>query len=481
MYVRTLNGDRILYADPRIEWLTGYSPQAWLEAGMLERVVHPEDRERVLGELTQARESEAPLSIVYRMIKPDGATVWVRDASEVVEESGERRRRGFMYDITACREAEIARERQARLALGLVDAALDGMCLTDREGNIVLVNTRMGEMARDLSMPEKGTAGERLRALSDRFSDPADVAAIEHIIANPGERISHLFELPDSGRSFQGFVAPVETAEGECLGRVWTLHETTGERTLDRLRHSFTASVSHELRTPLTSILGYLDLLGESLGELDPKQARYLEVITRNANRLLHLVNDLLFAAQIQAGSFEIERTALDPIELARSAVESARPSAAAKRIELRFEAGHGHPILGDPIRLGQALDNLISNALKFTREDGHVSVSAEVAGGHCTILVSDDGIGIPEAEQGRLFERFFRSSNASQNVIPGTGLGLTIVRAIVEAHGGQIQLSSGADGGTVARISIPLTEAPAESREPQSMAKDGPSPALST
>ena len=459
MYVREPKGDSVLHVDPMIEPITGYTQAQWLGEGMLERALHPEDRERVLDELARAQKGGAQLSTVYRLQRPDGSTVWVRDASEPIQYEGKRRRRGFLYDITAQREAEHTRERQARLAFGLIDAALDGMCLTDREGNILLVNTRLRRLWRELQLPTEGTAGESLRALGEHLGRLGDRAAIEHIVSSPDERMSHEFELAGLGRSFLGFVAPIKTADGEYLGRIWTLHETTEERTLERLRYSFTASVSHELRTPLTSVLGYLDLLRESLERADPKQARYLEVITRNANRLLDLVNDLLFVAQIQAGSFEIERAELDPIELVRAAVESARPAADGKRIDLRFQSGNARPILGDPVRLGQALDNLISNAVKFTAEHGHVQVHANVADGRCDITVSDNGIGIPQSEQTRLFERFFRSSNATAAAIPGTGLGLTIVKAIVEAHGGTVKLESDADAGTTVRVSLPAED----------------------
>lgn len=465
MYVREPSDLGVVYADEHIERITGYTAAEWEDESLFGRILHPDDRERVLGEVSKAQASGSALSVVYRMHRPDQRIVWVRDASELIEDEGRVRRRGFLYDITAKREAELARERQARLAFGLIDAALDGMCLTDRHGHIVLANTRMRRLSKELHLPEQGTAGERLRALADRLTDPADLQMIERIVAKPEERLTHEFEFSDSGRSFQGFISPVETSDGEYLGRIWTIHETTEERALDRLRQSFTASVSHELRTPLTSILGYLELLRESLAELEPTHDRYLSVIDRNANRLLHLVNDLLFVAQIQAGNFEIEPLELDPAELARAAVESARPAAIAKQIDLRLQNGVTQPILGDPVRLGQALDNLVSNAVKFTRESGNVLVSAEVADGRCTLTVTDDGIGIPKAEQARLFERFFRSSNASDNVIPGTGLGLTIARAIVEAHGGTIDLESSPSTGTVACISIPANGPPTSSQ----------------
>ena len=229
-------------------------------------------------------------------------------------------------------------------------------------------------------------------------------------------------------------------------------------RELDRLKDEFISLVSHELRTPLTSIRGYLELLRDD-ARLDEEQLRYIGVVDRNSERLLDLVNDLLFLAQVDAGklNFELRPVALET--LVADCVEAAQPTAAAKEIELTSSAQElPVQLQGDPARLAQVLDNLVSNALKFTPFGGRVEVSLQAVDGVAVIEVSDTGVGLAADEQDQLFERFFRSSRASENAIPGTGLGLAIAKTIVERHGGRIRLESAIDVGTTVRVEFPLS-----------------------
>jgi signal transduction histidine kinase len=227
---------------------------------------------------------------------------------------------------------------------------------------------------------------------------------------------------------------------------------------LDRLKDEFLSLVSHELRTPLTSIRGYLDLvLDEEAGELNPEQRRFLQAVERNSGRLLRLVGDLLFVAQADAGRLSLEREKVDLAELAAHCVEGAAPAASEKSVTLVLMANPVPALVGDRGRLAQVLDNLVSNALKFTPAGGTVEVRTFSAGEAVILEVEDTGIGIPEADQPRLFERFFRSSVADDRAIPGTGLGLAIVKAIVEAHAGLISIESREGKGTTFRVDLPL------------------------
>ena len=229
-------------------------------------------------------------------------------------------------------------------------------------------------------------------------------------------------------------------------------------RELDRLKDEFLSLVSHELRTPLTSIRGYLDLvLEEEAGELNPEQRRFLEAVERNSGRLLRLVGDLLFVAQADAGRLSLEQAKVDLAALAAECVEAATPAAAEKSIDLILTAQAVPALVGDRGRLAQVLDNLVSNALKFTPEGGTVVVATKADGNRVSVEVSDTGIGIGADDQPRLFERFFRSSAAEEQAIPGTGLGLAIVQAIVEAHKGQIRIESTEGIGTTFTIDLPL------------------------
>ena len=257
-------------------------------------------------------------------------------------------------------------------------------------------------------------------------------------------------------------VTPRKEAEAE-LERA---HRELGEqnerlRELDRLKDEFVSLVSHELRTPLTSICGYLELVRDEADDsLTDEQRRYLGVVERNAERLLRLVGDLLFVAQLDSGrlALQAEPVALDA--LVHEAVESARPAAETKGIRLESSVERPVTVLADRARLAQLLDNLVSNAVKFTPE-GAVAVSLRPDGERVLVEVVDTGIGIPASEQRHLFERFFRSSVATERAIQGTGLGLVIAKAIAEAHGGSIELESAENAGTTFRVALPLGGVP--------------------
>jgi PAS domain S-box-containing protein len=226
-------------------------------------------------------------------------------------------------------------------------------------------------------------------------------------------------------------------------------------RQVDRLKDEFVALVSHELRTPLTSIRGYLELITEDTN-LSEEQTRFLETIDRNAQRLQRVVGDLLFVAQVEAGKLSLEDGPVDMNAIVDEAVETARPSAAAKSIALTVELGDLPEIRGDRARLAQVLDNFVSNAIKFTPTGGDVTVATCVWPGEIEIVVADTGMGIPANELPLLFQRFFRAERATSGAIPGTGLGLAIAKAIVAGHGGRIRVESEEGAGTTFRVVLP-------------------------
>jgi signal transduction histidine kinase len=228
---------------------------------------------------------------------------------------------------------------------------------------------------------------------------------------------------------------------------------------LDRMKDDFVASVSHELRWPLTSIRGYLELLREGdAGELTEEQHQFVSIVERNSDRLLRLVGDLLFVAQVEAGKITLERESIQVEELVREAVDAARPTAMEKDIEIALDLDGLGDLYADRARLCQVIDNLISNALKFTEPGGHVCVRTSRHESVGVIEVSDDGMGMSDEDQNQLFQRFFRTASATDQAIQGTGLGLAIVKAIVEAHHGVITVESVEGEGTVFRVELPLT-----------------------
>jgi signal transduction histidine kinase len=225
---------------------------------------------------------------------------------------------------------------------------------------------------------------------------------------------------------------------------------------LDRLKDEFVSSVSHELRTPLTSIAGYVELLLEE--EADDFKRGHLSIIERNADRLLALVSDLLFAARLQYGRLELERSPVDLQLLVLESVDSARPRAQAASVRIEADTETVSIMRGEPAKLAQLLDNLVSNAIKFTPRDGRVDVRLEQRDGTIRLEVSDTGIGIEESEREQLFQRFFRAQSALEHQIQGTGLGLYISKAIVDAHDGRIGVDGQPGHGTTFVVEFPAS-----------------------
>jgi signal transduction histidine kinase len=228
-------------------------------------------------------------------------------------------------------------------------------------------------------------------------------------------------------------------------------------RELMRLRDEFVATVSHELRTPLTSIMGYLELISDdSFAARTPEQDTFLGVVQRNAERLMRLVSDLLLVAEAKDRKLDLDVHDVDLQRLVTECVEAAKPAADAKRIELTVDHGAPPHLKGDPLRLAQLMDNLVSNAIKFTPQGGRVSVKTAALDGSTMLEVTDSGTGISDADQLQLFNPFFRTQSATAQAIPGTGLGLTITKAIVDAHKGSIGVRSVVGRGTTFNVLLP-------------------------
>jgi signal transduction histidine kinase len=340
----------------------------------------------------------------------------------------------------ALSKAVVLRELRRRdtITRAVLDAAPNPIALLDDSGQPVVANEPMREtlpLLRERPVPELGTGVVR-----DEIEDLR------------------------SGRVYTRYVAPVDEAEVGLHGRIVVLSDVSDQREAERMKDEFTALVSHELRTPLTSIIGYLELLredadGDGDGD-DPaarQRAQFLAVVERNARRLLRLVGDLLFVAQVEAGRLSLDEGDVDLEAVARESVEAAAPRAERGGVELTLEAQPVPHLRGDRDRIAQAVDNLVSNAIKFTPDGGRVTVRLLREGEMAVVEVADTGIGISQADLQRLFERFFRTKRATSAAIPGVGLGLTIAQAIVHGHDGQISVQSGEGDGTRFRIELPL------------------------
>ena len=268
-------------------------------------------------------------------------------------------------------------------------------------------------------------------------------------------------------RSFSVTATPVQaldsaSAEGQPSGAVVVLHDVTELRRLERVRQDFVANVSHEFKTPLTAIQGFAETLLSGALEDPTNNRRFLEIIRDHATRLAGLTDDLLKLARIEAGKLEVEFVPVNILELVEQCAETALLKASRKQIAFETDVPSGLPaIRGDASLLREVLQNLLDNAIQYTPQAGRIRVTVAVNGREAVIAVSDTGIGIPLADQERIFERFYRVDAARSREAGGTGLGLSIAKHIVEAHGGRLWVESEIGHGSKFSFSISLANQP--------------------
>jgi signal transduction histidine kinase len=241
---------------------------------------------------------------------------------------------------------------------------------------------------------------------------------------------------------------------------------------LDELKSDFMATMSHELRTPLTSIIGYSDMLLSGMaGELDEKQTSFVNSILNNGESLLNLINDILDLTKIEAGRLELKREAVDLRAALLGVLPVIKPKAAEKRIKVStFLPTDLPPVDADPNKLDQILLNLLTNAIKYTHDNGSVSVEARRQNGLAEIWVTDTGIGIAREDQERIFQRFTQIDSSATRSQGGTGLGLAIAKELVELHGGTIRLQSQMGNGSSFIFTVPIWNPTARIAEPAAL-----------
>ncbi len=387
-------GDNEIYISPQIETLLGFTQEEWLNNPLLwYSQLHPDDHDVVIAAFTKGVQTGMPFRAEVRFIAHGGDEVWILG------------------------EARLIRDDAGRLAY-FQGVAFD-----------ITPTKRAQQMMAEAA---------QLRA---------EVYAARNI---------ELTELNEQLR-----VAIEQAEAAEALQRQLLVREREVVERLTQLdsdKNDFVSSVSHELRTPVTSMLGYLEMLGDGdAGPLNDEQMRMLEVVGRNSRRLMSRIEDLLTVSGIEAGKLRLAASPLSIPEMIESAVAAVGPAMAGRRLTVTVDvADDATTITADPEKLDRVLINLLSNAVKFTPDGGRITVTVTRRRDTIVLVVADTGVGIPVDEQARVFERFFRSSLAQEMAVAGTGLGLVIVKGIVELHGGTVALRSVPGVGTEVTITLP-------------------------
>lgn len=341
----------------------------------------------------------------------------------------------------------LADERNRSSAI--LGSMVEGVAVVAGDERILFCNWAFEQI---LELPEGSSQG---RTLVEALRQADLVALVRQALSGAEELTGEVEVGTVRPRNFSVTAAPVRATEAN--GAVLVLHDITELRRLERVRRDFVANVSHEFKTPLTAIQGFAETLLS--GALDDKanRERFVEIIREHARRLARLTDDLLKLSRIEAGRLELQIRPIRVQALVNGCVETALLKAQAKGLQIHVDLQDNAPeVRGDGAQLGEVLQNLLDNALQYTPSGGQIEVKARSNGGGVTFTVTDTGIGIPQSDLERIFERFYRVDAARSREAGGTGLGLAIARHIVEAHGGRIWVESAVGQGSRFHFRIP-------------------------
>ncbi len=355
-------------------------------------------------------------------------------------------------DEQARRLAELLRAQEEDLTQrqAILESIADGVVVASNAGDVLLANAAA---ERILGLTQEELFGQTIRRLYAELLRTRGRGRAEQAVFEWGNKI------------VRGSLAPVKVPGGALLGYVAVFRDVTRERQGEEAKSQFVATVSHELRTPMTSIKGYIELLlAGAVGSLSPPQQHFLEIVGNNTERMIGLVNNLIAVSQMEQGLMQIEPKTVDMRRIIEEAVQAARPEATERELDLTLTLPPNLcPATGDGQRLRQIVDNLLDNALHYTQPGGCVRVWATEArledGGHYLVVnVRDTGVGIAPEEQERIFQKFYRGDNPLSVEAGGTGMGLAIVKTLVEAHGGRVWVESEPGQGSTFRFMVPAS-----------------------
>ncbi len=360
----------------------------------------------------------------------------------------------------ACVEEVERLELQRARSFGVLESMVDGLVIADADGQIVYWNGRVEELlGPGLPLRVGLSATEFKRLLAARSTDPDRGLDQLSCSAIDLHRLPHL-DLEMAGPqplTLQVLQFPISGPQGEDWGCGLILRDVTEQRQMDKVKANLLAVVSHELRAPLSSIKGFATtLLRTDVDWGESARHEFLTIIDEESDRLADLVEELLDTSRLVLGQFTIEPEELEIKPLLERIVAQAQSKGSPHRFALEI-VGEPAPIWADPRRLQQILHNLVDNAIKYSPEGGQITVRCQTQGDKLVISVTDQGRGIPQNEQGLLFEPFYRGRTAEGGQQTGLGLGLSLCRGYVEAHGGQIWVRSAPQQGSTFYFSLPL------------------------
>jgi PAS domain S-box-containing protein len=363
------------------------------------------------------------------------------------------------------------RQEEASQQRAILESIADGVVVADARGWVIMANAAA---ERIFETPRAKLIGRGISQVYKGLFQEGDTLMG---VTSPSKTgfLQSTFELGE--KTVRGSLAPVYLPEGELLGVVAVFRDITKEAAAERAKSRFITTVSHELRTPMTSVKGYVDLLiGGMAGEISATQKRFLSTIRINADRMINVINNMIYVSDLDRAPFQLNVKPTDMAEQINEAVAAIREQLEIRDLTLSLDVADDLPLVrADPTRLRQVLDNLLSNACQFTYPGGQIKIGAQIhdgdraeadSPGFLLVSIADTGVGIVPEEQEKIFEPFYRAENPLEVEVSGVGVGLTIARSLVQAHGGRLWVESEPGQGSIFYFTLLLSEQEGQIRD---------------
>lgn len=456
---------RFLRVNRKFCELTGFSADELLGEMIFTQLIHPDDRETNLSSIVSFLRGLVPAyEFEKRYVRKDGAVIWVHVACTLFRDALGRPVRliGVVQDITARRQAEEALREQHAILQTILDSTTDFIFMKDCQGRYMVINAAATEAL--------GKSTAEILGRDDYAIFPPDVAAEimqrdrALIAAKSATSFDETIPLAGRMRHLSTAKSACCDASGNIIGMVGISRDVTDRRAMeealidaDRRKDEFLAMLAHELRNPLAPISNAVQLLHlRDLGEERLVWVR--DILERNVEHMVRLVDDLLDVSRITRGKVNLQKDRVELATIMERAVETSRPLIDARHhaLHLRFPPQPVY-LLGDPVRLAQVFANLLNNSAKYTAEGGSIEFTADIEAMFVILRVKDNGMGIRPELLPQVFDLFRQDERGLDRSQGGLGIGLTLVKRLVELHGGDVTAQSpGFEQGSVFTVRLP-------------------------
>ncbi|HHF59339.1 MAG TPA: PAS domain S-box protein, partial [Thermoplasmatales archaeon] len=475
--IMVVQSERIVYTNFEKALVTGYSREELLSMKFLD-IVHPEYREKVTEKYNNIISGKQVSPFECKLLDKNGKEKWVLLSGSLIKWSGEPSILVIILDITDRKRAEEEALKAKKRLENILHAVADGIRIVGMDYRVKMINRRMARMAK-----VKMTEGIGM-VCSEMFRCDqcgTDECSLRRVLRTGKSFQTETLRFTRDGKAIPclQYVTPLRDTDGNIVGiiedfrdismikraeeRLRRAHQILKKKNeqlekLNNLKSLFLNITSHELRTPMAAIKGYAQLLEMDLSnKLDEKQKNILHTIVRNIDRLDRLINDILDVSRLESGTLKIVPEKCRIEEIIDRAIETMRGQAQMKDIKIEKMVEYDLPELFiDKYRMEQVVTNLLSNAIKFSNRNSRVIVRASKKGDKVVLEIQDFGRGIPKNKLKKIFEPFYQVDSGMDRKFGGAGLGLTIVKGIIEAHGGNIEVESKVGEGTTFRVILP-------------------------